>query len=117
MCDKTNAEEIVSEMIEYLEHADYSIREEMVSILSLMYRMCKVKELTLSILSSNGNLHLAITCIQSVIRSYLHRHTFTLLTFYSLLYFRKHRHFVSSDGPLMASSVITLILSAFIFGI
>ncbi|XP_028404796.1 AP-2 complex subunit alpha-2-like [Dendronephthya gigantea] len=30
MCDKTNAEEIVSEMIEYLEHADYSIREEMV---------------------------------------------------------------------------------------
>ena len=35
MCDKTNSEEIVSEMIEYLEHADYSIREEMVSILFL----------------------------------------------------------------------------------
>ena len=32
MCDKTNAEEIVSEMIGYLEHADYSIREEMVRI-------------------------------------------------------------------------------------
>lgn len=32
VCDKSNAEEIVSEMIEYLEHADYSIREEMVSI-------------------------------------------------------------------------------------
>ncbi|CAB3986805.1 AP-2 complex subunit alpha [Paramuricea clavata] len=30
MCDKSNAEEIVSEMIVYLEHADYSIREEMV---------------------------------------------------------------------------------------
>jgi len=30
MCDKTNAEEIVSEMLAYLETADYSIREEMV---------------------------------------------------------------------------------------
>ena len=33
MCDKTNAEEIVSEMIAYLENADYSIREEMVKYL------------------------------------------------------------------------------------
>ena len=31
MCDKSNAEEIVSEMLQYLESADYSIREEMVS--------------------------------------------------------------------------------------
>lgn len=31
MCDKTNAEEIVQEMLNYLETADYSIREEMVS--------------------------------------------------------------------------------------
>jgi len=30
MCDKTNAEEIVAEMLKYLETADYSIREEMV---------------------------------------------------------------------------------------
>lgn len=30
MCDKTNAEEIVGEMLQYLETADYSIREEMV---------------------------------------------------------------------------------------
>ncbi|CAG0901065.1 unnamed protein product [Darwinula stevensoni] len=30
MCDKTNAEEIVQEMLHYLETADYSIREEMV---------------------------------------------------------------------------------------
>ena len=30
MCDKTNTEEIVGEMLEYLEKADYSIREEMV---------------------------------------------------------------------------------------
>ncbi|KAG1663189.1 AP-2 complex subunit alpha [Nymphon striatum] len=30
MCDKGNAEEIVSEMLAYLETADYSIREEMV---------------------------------------------------------------------------------------
>ena len=31
MCDRSNAEEIVSEMLTYLETADYSIREEMVS--------------------------------------------------------------------------------------
>ncbi|XP_067952099.1 AP-2 complex subunit alpha-2-like [Watersipora subatra] len=30
MCDRTNAEEIVGEMLSYLETADYSIREEMV---------------------------------------------------------------------------------------
>ncbi|CAG0880184.1 unnamed protein product [Cyprideis torosa] len=30
MCDKTNSEEIVQEMLNYLESADYSIREEMV---------------------------------------------------------------------------------------
>merc|ERR1719412_624103 len=30
MCDRTNAEEIVLEMLAYLETADYSIREEMV---------------------------------------------------------------------------------------
>ncbi|XP_031568102.1 AP-2 complex subunit alpha-2-like [Actinia tenebrosa] len=30
MCDKNNAEEIVSEMLDYLETADYSIKEEMV---------------------------------------------------------------------------------------
>ena len=32
MCDRTNAEEIVGEMLEYLESADYSIREEMVRL-------------------------------------------------------------------------------------
>lgn len=31
MCDRSNAEEIVGEMLEYLESADYSIREEMVN--------------------------------------------------------------------------------------
>lgn len=37
MCDKTNAEEIVQEMLNYLETADYSIREEMVIVsLSLL---------------------------------------------------------------------------------
>ena len=30
MCDRTNSEEIVLEMLGYLETADYSIREEMV---------------------------------------------------------------------------------------
>lgn len=40
MCDKSNAEEIVSEMLSYLETADYSIREEMalkVAILAEKY--------------------------------------------------------------------------------
>lgn len=32
MCDKSNAEEIVQEMLNYLETADYSIREEMVGL-------------------------------------------------------------------------------------
>ena len=31
MCDRANVQEIVSEMLNYLETADYSIREEMVS--------------------------------------------------------------------------------------
>lgn len=35
MCDRTNAEEIVGEMLSYLETADYSIREEMVSHIKL----------------------------------------------------------------------------------
>lgn len=39
MCDKSNAEEIVQEMLNYLETADYSIREEMVwhCLFSLLY--------------------------------------------------------------------------------
>lgn len=35
MCDKSNSEEIVQEMLNYLETADYSIREEMVKFLIL----------------------------------------------------------------------------------
>ena len=30
MCDTSNVKEIISEMLQYLEHSDYSIREEMV---------------------------------------------------------------------------------------
>lgn len=30
MCDKSNSEEIVAEMLDYLKIADYAIREEMV---------------------------------------------------------------------------------------
>lgn len=36
MCDRSNAEDIVQEMLNYLETADYTIREEMVKIFSLM---------------------------------------------------------------------------------
>lgn len=32
MCDRSNAKQIVSEMLRYLETADYAIREEIVSI-------------------------------------------------------------------------------------
>lgn len=31
MCDRSNAKQIVSEMLRYLETADYAIREEIVS--------------------------------------------------------------------------------------
>lgn len=37
MCDRTNAEEIVGEMLSYLETADYSIREEMVRLVLIYY--------------------------------------------------------------------------------
>ena len=37
MCDKSNAEEIVQEMLNYLETADYSIREEMVCCLHYLF--------------------------------------------------------------------------------
>lgn len=32
MCDRSNAKQIVAEMLSYLETADYSIREEMVCV-------------------------------------------------------------------------------------
>lgn len=37
MCDKSNSEEIVQEMLNYLETADYSIREEMVGVIINCY--------------------------------------------------------------------------------
>lgn len=37
MCDKSNAEEIVAEMLAYLETADYSIREEMVRYIFFIF--------------------------------------------------------------------------------
>ena len=40
MCDRSNAEEIVSEMLGYLETADYSIREEMVRIKFVLPTRC-----------------------------------------------------------------------------
>lgn len=33
MCDRSNAKQIVAEMLSYLETADYSIREEIVRLL------------------------------------------------------------------------------------
>lgn len=41
MCDKSNAEEIVQEMLNYLETADYSIREEMVGSIELFCSFLK----------------------------------------------------------------------------
>ena len=34
MCDREQAEDIVAELLSYLEKADYSIREELVSLLA-----------------------------------------------------------------------------------
>lgn len=36
MCDRSNAQQIVAEMLSYLETADYSIREEIVSPMAIM---------------------------------------------------------------------------------
>lgn len=67
MCDKTNAEEIVAEMLSYLETADYSIREEMVSGHS--YRLAlKLTSLSVGVESGNSGreirvrLHLVCGC-------------------------------------------------------
>lgn len=46
MCDRSNAEEIVQEMLNYLETADYSIREEMV-------RICRHRQASAGILESS----------------------------------------------------------------
>lgn len=40
MCDKNNVEEIVFEMLIYLEIVDYFIKEEMVKKMNLIY--CKI---------------------------------------------------------------------------
>lgn len=37
MCDRSNAKQIVAEMLSYLETADYSIREEIVSVCLLIF--------------------------------------------------------------------------------
>ena len=49
MCDRSNAEEIVSEMLAYLETADYSIREEMVRVLlcKLLHRWTQFGSITI----------------------------------------------------------------------
>ena len=36
MCDRSNAQDIVQEMLTYLETSDYTIREEMVKIITAM---------------------------------------------------------------------------------
>lgn len=41
MCDRSNAKQIVAEMLSYLETADYSIREEMVGV-NLLKMICLV---------------------------------------------------------------------------
>ena len=39
MCDKSNSEDIVLEMLTYLETADYSIREEMVGFYTIPFKI------------------------------------------------------------------------------
>lgn len=45
MCDRSNAKQIVAEMLSYLETADYSIREEIVRVRSAL---CTIYCLSLS---------------------------------------------------------------------
>lgn len=40
MCDRSNAKQIVAEMLSYLETADYSIREEMVGVSRCASKCC-----------------------------------------------------------------------------
>jgi len=52
MCDKSNAEEIVAEMLDYLKIADYAIREEMVSFLPRLLCLLKLLELAFHCIST-----------------------------------------------------------------
>jgi len=54
MCDRGNVEEIVHEMLVYLEMADYSIREEMVSYVCLK----KVVSVTNLMVFNNAKVYL-----------------------------------------------------------
>ena len=42
MCDRSNAQQIVAEMLSYLETTDYSIREEIVSLAASVIRASAV---------------------------------------------------------------------------
>lgn len=39
MCDRSNAKQIVAEMLSYLETADYSIREEIVCFATIIFTL------------------------------------------------------------------------------
>ena len=58
MCDRSNAKQIVAEMLSYLETADYSIREEIVGPQHKpdhrYIPICASLPLSLSLLSSSG---------------------------------------------------------------
>ena len=45
MCDRSNASEIVAEMLTYLETADYSIREEMVGNFLVIWKLHDIQDL------------------------------------------------------------------------
>lgn len=76
MCDKGNAEEIVAEMLSYLETADYSIREEMVILTQCYYGF------------------------QSTVLSRLGPEEKRVLTF--SFFFSFHSHFQTSSTPNLA---------------
>ena len=65
MCDRSNAQQIVAEMLSYLETADYSIREEIVSLTS-----CHRPQ-TLVPLSSSVSLVWLWFCSTDLLRSWV----------------------------------------------
>ena len=59
MCDRSNAKQIVAEMLSYLETADYSIREEMVGVRDFVKKLYFFEiSLNFSVLMSGASINI-----------------------------------------------------------
>ena len=92
MCDKNNAEEIVSEMLTYLETADYSIKEEMVISFIIFFKFFRLQNIELFfwfvkvVLAVTSNQHFQIPIWSWISASESHLVDSTEITIYLFIY-------------------------------